>query len=90
MGWLERDRVVGVHIRRGDSCVDVDRRDKFGTCAEVREYMAAADKIRRLYGISAMYLATVGGREAEKGAGARGNQNLLTSIHNFTTRKPLL
>lgn len=58
-GW-ERGKVIGLHVRRGDTClnVDVEREQKGRQCDPIDAYAAPARRIIERYGMTAVYVAT--------------------------------
>ena len=52
MGWS--GRVLGLHVRHGDSCADLARK----LCIPSERYLAEAERVAALYGIGAIFLAT--------------------------------
>lgn len=56
IGWdPTRERCIGVQIRRGDSCADVD---EHRVCYDNAEYVDGAKRIRDLYHLHCMYIST--------------------------------
>ena len=57
MGWTPGLRMIGVHVRRGDSCLEA-RYDHGRKCSNFSEYMAHVERIADRYGIYNVYIST--------------------------------
>jgi hypothetical protein len=55
MGWGADDRVIGLHVRHGDSCRTNIRRNK---CVALERHVAEVRTVAALYGISKVFVAT--------------------------------
>ncbi|MGB1605910.1 MAG: hypothetical protein ACPIOQ_74970, partial [Promethearchaeia archaeon] len=55
MGWGARERVIGLHVRHGDSCQTNIRR---GKCVPLAKHVAEVRTVAALYNITAVYVAT--------------------------------
>ena len=55
---LARGRVVGLHVRHGDSCLDTEKVRMARTCEPLSAYMPHVRRVARLVGATSVYLAT--------------------------------
>ena len=54
---------IGIHIRHGDSCMDILR---YRHCYGLEEYMQGAEELRRRYGVHTIMLATDSGAVVDR------------------------
>jgi hypothetical protein len=58
LGLYDSSRYIGLHVRRGDVCTSAEERRTRRSCDKLEKYMPHARKLRSLYGLSTIFLAT--------------------------------